>query len=287
MAFGFTLPTSSRSLASLDPVRSVPLPSPLGTKAIAFVFVALAEYWISPIFLGIGNEAGTWADLGMALFFVWVAALFLFLVLPLRTRLLPLLRDRAGRWTFYGAWTGSVIGSLFVTNTLQVGPTGPSPWPVAWGSTTVYTPFGAWPTATVTIPALQLYGAINVEILTVVGLLGFLWASVLLLARAETRSACPAVPRTRKARWASLTMWTPVGFLTGCSACTPVYLALLGAVAPGAASGGYSFLPFAPWQGFAGLLYLVSFSLAIVLVRRTTAPTEPEPTSSDRPSGDA
>jgi|GEM_PF-5925468 len=258
-------------LAELPPG---PIPSPLGVRAIGFVFLALVEYWVAPALFGVANLAGVWALLGQVLFVAWTAALGVFVGVPLFRRVQPALSSGRSRALFFGTWSLGLALGLLATNT--VGTTSPAPGTgsIVLGTTTVYTPFGAWPSLTIALPSLGVAGSLDVVSLTVLGFLGFLSASILTLSRERAGTACPPTRVTRapwRSRVASFALWAPIGLLSGCPACTPLYLSAVGLAAPGVAAGGYSFLPFAPWGAFAGLVYLASVAFAVAVVRRLTS----------------
>ena len=249
------------------------VPTPAGGAVLAFAFLALAEYWLAPPFFGITNIAATWSLIGNLLLLLLAGSVGVTLLVPLVARLRPLLVARRDRALFHGLWVGGLLFSLVATNSIQAGTWGLGAGSGAWE--TVYTPFGAWPTLAFSVPPLGFFGFLNVESVTVFGLLAVLWASVLMLDRARRAARCalPASrPRTWAGRVAAAAVWGPLGFLTSCPSCVPAYLALLGAFAPGLASQGYAAIPLAPWIGLAGLLYLASFVLAAYLLRRLTSP---------------
>ena len=223
---------------------------------------------------GVTNMAGVWAVLGQLLFVVWSTALIVFVFLPLWSRLRGPLRAGRNRLLFHVTWGVGFGAGLVITNTIQRSPAS-SGSGVLLGSSTVYTPFGPWPSTTFVVPPLGLAGAVNLVVVATIGSLAVLSAALLLLAREARPTACasnsPAAPRPRTAA-ASFLLWAPLGLLTSCANCTPLYLGAVGLVAPSVAAIGYSFLPFAPWGGFAGLVYLGSLSFALVMLRRATAP---------------
>ncbi len=262
-------PGDSRPLV---PARRVP--SDLGRKVLAFEFVVLAEYWVAPVFLGVTNYAGIWSEIGSALFFVLVGSLLVFVLVPL----IPHLRAALGSWkrrlVFHGVWATSLAVGMFVTNILQF-VDGPTSGPILLGQETVYTPLGAWSSLTVYLPGVQLWATFNPEGPTVLFLLGFLSAASIVLGPMRRPAACPTPsPKStgRKSPLASLGALAPLGFITGCPACSPAYFALLSLLVPGAAVGAYAALPLVPWIGFAGLLFLVGFWLAVRLIERSTSP---------------
>jgi hypothetical protein len=261
-----------------------PVPSPLGRKLLLFEFVVLVEYWTAPLFLDLTNYAGSWSEAGVLLFVLLVATLALFVVGPVLRHLRPALRVGHDRWIFHGIWAGSLLIGLLATSVVQfVGASGGGS--VLLGRTVVYTSFGAWPSLTVLLPGAGVFLTLNVEVPTSLALLAFLSATAVLLGPVRQARAC-ALGAPRKGLWpsrlASVAIWSPFGFITGCSACTPAYLALLALVAPGAAASGYSAIPLVPWIGLAGLLYLGSLALALHLLGRATrVPSEPEASSNE------
>lgn len=252
------------------------IPGPTARRMLTFEFLALAEYWVAPLLLGVTNYAGIWSDAGIALFVLFTTTLALLVFLPLSRRLVRLREDRRGRFLFHGVWAGAFAAGLFLTNTFQFDVSGPSSGGVLFGSTTVYTPFGAWPSLTFYVPAAHFFGTLNGEIVTILLMISVLGSAGIRLAYARDARACP--PAAERAPWwkrlASLAVWSPYGLITGCSACAPLYLAMVGLVAPTVAAGGLSKVPLVPWIGFAGLLYLVSFGLALRLLQRSTTPRE-------------
>ncbi|MCI4362509.1 MAG: hypothetical protein L3J77_04900 [Thermoplasmata archaeon] len=247
-----------------------------------FEFVVLAEYWLAPLFLGVTNYAGTWSAVGIALFVVFATTLVVAVLLPLRPHLRDAMATRRDRLAFHSVWAAAFTLGLFVTYTFQLGGTEATSAAVAFGTTTVYGPFGAWPSLTFFVPALRLFGTLNVENLVALGLLSVLGASAVRLGTFQTARACVVddprpVPWARRA--AAFVVWTPLGLLTGCTACAPLYLSAMGLLVPGVAAGGLSAVPLVPWIGFAGFLYLFSFGLALHLLRRAT---RPEPTAAPR-----
>ncbi|HXQ94472.1 MAG TPA: hypothetical protein VN864_04805 [Thermoplasmata archaeon] len=260
------------------PAAALPaVPSPLGRKLLAFEFLVLVEYWLGPLFLGVTNYAGVWSDVGLVLFAMFVGTLIAFVLVPLRPHLRQALASRADRIAFHGVWAAAFVAGLFVTNTFQVGGVEAASGVAVLGSTTVYTPFGAWPSLTVYVPGLRLFGTLNLEILAVLGLVAVLGSSALRLGTHRAALACPVdapKPGTWSKRLASVAVWTPLGLITGCTACAPLYLTAIGWAAPAVAAGGLSAVPLVPWIGFAGLLYLFSFGLSITLIHRATRPLE-------------
>ena len=253
------------------------VPGPRARRWLTFEFVTLAEYWIAPTVLGVTNYAGTWAEVGTLLFLGFVASLVGLVLLPLRPHLARALSTRRERALFHAFWVGALGVGLLITNTFQLSAPIAGASGVEIGSTTVYSPFGAWPSLTVYLPSIGLFGTLNVEIIGVLGLMGVLGSSVLRL-RAHAAAAVCAVPRRDESSWArravTLAVYSPLGLVTGCTACAPLYLSALGVVAPTAAAGGFASLPIVPWIGLAGLLYLASFGLAIHLIRTATEPDQ-------------
>ena len=261
-----------RSTADLPAV-----PSARGRRWLNFEFVVLVEYWLAPLVLGITNYAGIWSDVGNLLFVGFVASLVAFVVLPLRRHLARVLASRRERFLFHAFWSAAFVLGLFVTNTFQWSSRVPGSPALLLGTTTVYTPFGAWPSLTVYLPDVGFFATLNVEILIVLGLISVLASSALRLRAARVSVQCdrPAQGRTSTLRRASvLAALSPLGFITGCSACAPLYLSAIGMVAPSAATGGLAFVPLVPWIGLAGLLYLGSFVLALRQIRRATSPPD-------------
>lgn len=256
------------------------VPGPRARAWLAFEFVALVEYWLAPMFLGVTNYAGTWAAVGSVLFALFVSSLVVLVLLPMRPHLKRALRTRRDRAWFHGFWAGSFVAGLLVTNTFQLSAPTASSSALVLGATTVYTPFGAWPSLTLYFPGLGLFGTLNAEIATVLGLISVLASAVLRIRAERARAACPTAARPGPGwarRAAAVAVFSPFGLVTGCSACAPLYLAALGLVAPAAAAGGFSAVPLVPWIGLAGLLYLTSFGLSIHLLRRATEPEPPRP----------
>jgi hypothetical protein len=251
-----------------------PVPTRLGQKVLSFEFVVLAEYWLAPLFLGVTNYAGVWSDIGAALFLLFVGTLLGFVVLPLRPHLQRALQSLRSRVVFHVAWTGPLVLGLFVTNILQfVG--GPYTGPIQLGQTTVYSPFGAWASLTVYVPSAHLYATFNPEGSTILLLLAVLSASSIVLGPLRAARACPTPPartRTLRSRIASAAILAPLGFISGCPSCSPLYFAALAVIAPSAAEGAQAGIPLVPWIGFAGLLYLVGFWFAVQLLRKATTP---------------
>ncbi|MCI4359393.1 MAG: hypothetical protein L3J95_03095 [Thermoplasmata archaeon] len=258
------------------------VPSALGRRVLLYEFVVLAEYWLAPTLLGVTNYAGIWSDVGVLLFVLFVGSLAWFVLRPLRPHLKRALRSRESRLAFHGVWAAALAAALFVTNVFQISRPSAIGSSVQLGDTTVYSPFGAWPSLTVYLPRIGLFGTFDVEVLTVLGLISVLGSAALRLAIDRRSTTCPAVPtRPWTTRVATVAVWSPLGLITGCTACAPAYLAILGLVAP-AASTGLASVPLVPWIGLAGLLYLGSFGLAIHLIRRATGPA-PESVGNPEP----
>ncbi|MCI4348733.1 MAG: hypothetical protein L3J93_00725 [Thermoplasmata archaeon] len=270
--------------ASSDRGSLPEVPSPFARRVLLFEFVALAEYWLAPPLLGVTNFAGIWSDLGIVLFAVFVSSIVLLVIRPLWPHLRQAERTRQDRWTFHGVWIGTFAAALFLTNTFQLSPPSSASAPVVVGVTTVYSPFGAWPSLTFYLPGAGLFGTFNVEIVTVLGLIAVLGSAVLRVSAFRRSLACPSErPFAGSAPLASAAVWSPFGLVTGCAACAPLYLSVLGLVAPAAASGGLAASPLVPWIGLAGLLYLASFGLVIHLIRRSTEPVPPHVTENRNP----
>ncbi len=269
--------------------RAFPLPripGPIGRRVLLFEFLVLIEYWLSPVLFGVENYAGLWSTIGWLLFFLFVGSLMVLVVLPLRPHLARARDLPWARAVFYGSWAGSILLWLFVTNTVQVVAQGGQPSSFTWA--TVYTPFGPWTSLAFTFAPLDLAGTLNLEVGAVLGLLGFLWASALILGPFSARRACPVDPtapsRPWRARLASVAAWGPFGLISGCPSCAPAYVAWLSLVAPGPAANGYATIPLVPWIGLAGLLYLASFGLLLLTLSRITRRGETtQPTAA--PSG--
>ncbi|HYK92838.1 MAG TPA: hypothetical protein VEY07_02195 [Thermoplasmata archaeon] len=261
-----------------DADRSLPqVPGPVGRKVLLFEFLVLIEYWISPLLFGVENYAGLWSEVGYLLFVGFIASLIGFVVLPLRHHLSAAFRAPHRRLAFYAAWAGAIVLGLFATNTFQFysGNAGAIPSGVGLSWSTVYTPFGPWSSLTIILAPIQLSGTINAVVVAVLGLLGFLWASALVLGPLRPTTACPTpqVPASGwRARLAPLLAWGPFGLISGCPSCAPAYVAWLAMVAPGPASAGYAAIPLVPWIGLAGLLYLASFGLTLIVIGRSTRP---------------
>ena len=247
---------------------------------LLFEFLVLVEYWLAPLFLGVTNYAGVWSDVGMILFAIFATSLVAAVLLPLRPHLRAAMASRRDRLAFHGVWAAAFTVGLFVTYTFQLGGTEAASGPVVLGATTVYGPFGAWPSLTFFVPALRLFGTLNVENLVALALLSVLGASAVRLGAFRASRRC-VVEERRTDPWArraaALVVWTPLGLVTGCTACAPLYLSAVGLLAPGVAAGGLSAVPLVPWIGFAGFLYLASFGLALALIRRATRPEDAPP----------
>jgi hypothetical protein len=260
-----------------DPTDSPALrqvPSPLGAKILLFEFIVLIEYWTAPLFLNVTNYAGAWSGVGTLLFVLLVTTLAFFVLLPLIPHLRIALAVGRDRWLFHGIWMGSLAVGLVVTSTIQwVSPATGSGTPVELGRTTIYTAFGAWPSLTILVSGLHLFATVNLEVPTTIGLLSVLSAAAVLLGPVRRARAC-ARGAPRKGLWgsrlASVAIWSPFGFITGCASCAPAYLALLALVAPATAASGYSAVPLVPWIGLAGLLYVASLGLALHILRQAT-----------------
>ena len=249
-----------------------PVPSPLGRKVLLFSFLVLAEYWLAPLLFDISNYAGTWSTVGNVLFVFFLAVLAVFVVRPLVPHLRAALSTGRRHLLFHGLWAGSLALGLAATNLVRFDPA-TSP-PASLLALSAESPFGFSPSVQFTTGPLGLVGGLDVVSVTVLGLLSVLWASAVLMTLARRSVACEVVPASTgwRARIGSLAVWGPFGFITGCSTCTPVYLAVLGVFAPGVAASGYSSMPLVPWIGFTGLLYLVSFGLIVRLFGRLTRP---------------
>ncbi len=268
-----TASAAAPSLPGPRPVLLRAVPSPLGRKVLAFEFVVLLEYFVAPLFLGITNYAGTWSEVGSLLFFVFVGTLLAFVVWPLWPHLRATLTTRGRRVVFHGVWVTSFVIGLFVTNILQfVDAT--TTGPLLFGQSTIYTPFGAWPSLTIYVPPIQLWATFNIEAPTILALLSILSAASIMIGTAIRPKSCP--PQTARsgswrARLASIGILSPLGFITGCAGCAPAYFTLLAVIAPGTAVSAYASVPLVPWIGFAGLLYLFGFWLAVRLIHRATS----------------
>lgn len=259
------------------------VPGRLAGRILLFEFAVLAEYWLSPLLLGITNYAGLWSTVGVGLFFLFVGSVVGLVLWPLRAHLAGALTRARDRWSFHAVWVAALLLALVVTNTFQFGvPATATGYSAGFGMSTVYTPFGAWPSLTLYVPAAHFFGTFDPELLTIVALLSVLGSAAVRLSAARRARECPVpatapVVRPPLRRLAALAVWSPLGFITGCASCAPLYLSALGLVAPSLAAGGLSAVPLVPWIGFAGLLYLVSFGLAFLLLRKATAPAVPDP----------
>ena len=257
------------------------VPGPLGRKVLLFEFLVLAEYWVAPLFLGVTNYAGLWSDIGVALFGVFTASLVGFVLWPLRPHLRAAFAERRWhRWLFHGVWSTTLVVGLFAINILQFTDGPGAPW-VQFSPSTVYTPFGAWPTLDVYLPALQLWSTWNLEAPAILLLLGWSSAASVVLGPARRPPSCPVPARAAtgwRGRLAAVGAVLPLGLISGCPGCAPVYFAALAMAAPGAAYSASASIPLVPWIGFAGLLYLLGFGLALWLIHRATAdPAAPSP----------
>lgn len=277
-----TSPSATRATAGgpPDPPALPAVPSPFGRKLLAFEFIVLLEYWLAPLFLGITNYAGLWSEVGVLLLLPFLGTLVVFVLLPLRPHLKRTLSSVRNRVVFHGIWVGSFLLSLFVTDIVQVVP-GPSSGPATFGRSTVYTPFGAWSSWTTYLPSSHVWITLNFEGPTVLLFLSLLAASSVILGPLGRGRSCPpatAHPSTLRSRLASVGILAPLGFITGCSGCAPLYFSALALIAPGAADGASAAIPLVPWIGFAGLLYLFGFWLAARLIHAVTSAYPPAPT---------
>lgn len=249
------------------------VPTPFARKLLAFEFVVLLEYWISPAFFGVTNYAGIWSDIGSVLFCVLAASLVVLVLLPLRPFLAEALTTRRRRVFFHAVWSVSLVVGLFVTNLFQI-VDDTTTGPIQLGQTLAYTPLGAWPTLTVYVPPIRLWTILNVEGIGTLFLLAWLSAASLVLAVLARPAQCP-VPTSRngrrRGRIASFGAFVPLGFVSGCPGCSPAYIALLTLLAPGLTLGTYASLPIVPWIGFAGLLFLVGYWWSVRLIGKSTA----------------
>lgn len=257
------------------------IPGELGATVLLLEFLALALYWITPALFASWNYAGTWSEVGYALFLALMATLALAVLRPLPAHLSRVWGVRRNRILFHGLWIGTLVAGLVATSLIQFSGAGTaansSGQVLQW--TTTYTPFGAWPGISLDFASAGVFIALNLPVLALLGLVSILWAAAVILRLSPPFAACPTptVPRKGwRSKVATLAAWGPVGFISGCPACSPAYLALLGIVAPGAAAGGYAAEPLVPWIGLAGLLFLGSLGLTLLLLRRVTAPA-PEP----------
>jgi len=259
-----------RPVASDVELLTPEVPSPLVRRVLLFEFVALVEYWVAPLFLGLSNYAGIWSSIGYLLFGVLVATLLIGVLLPLRRHLASAFVKPYRKLAYHAIWTMSLLASLFATGTLQIGSTGPT----ALETATVYTPFGAWPGVGFTLPALHLSGAPNLEVVTMLSLLSILWAGAVVLRFGRPTPSCPVDTEPRPSwgvRVVTAVFWAPLGFMTSCAFCTPVYLAALAALAPGVALAAYNTIPLVPWIGLSGLLGLLSLFCTLHPLRIATA----------------
>ena len=261
----------------LEP-RLPTVPSPLAQKILLFEFLVLIEYWLSPLLFGVENYAGLWSSVGYLLFVVFAASLIGLVVVPLRAHLREALRAPHRRLAFHAAWAGAILLGLFATNTIQFAGGAGAGSTLQW--TTVYTPFGPYPSLTFVVPALDLTGSLNIEVVTILGLVAVLWAASLVLGPLRPATACPrpaANPTGWRARLAPLAAWGPFGLISGCPSCLPAYVSVAALISPGAATSGFAAIPLVPWIGLAGLLYLASLGVTILVLRRSTAASEPTP----------
>lgn len=257
------------------------VPSPRARRILLFEFAILVEYWIAPLLFGLTNYAGTWSDVGIGLFLMFVTSLVLLVLLPLRPHLTRALSTRRPKLLFHAVWSVAFVAGLFLTNTFQLGVVGTASRSVELGSTTVYTPFGAWSSLTVFVPSWRFFGTFDFEILTVLLLVSILGASAVTISSSRRAPACPAPARDEtpwKRTLSRLAIWSPLGLITGCASCAPLYLAGVGLLVPSVAVTGFAAEPLVPWIGLAGLLYLASFGLAVHLIRGATG-SDPPPTS--------
>jgi hypothetical protein len=259
-------------LSALPAPGLASVPGPLGKRVLLFEAVVLLEYWLAPGVLGVTNYAGLWSAAGLLLFPLVVASVAVFVLFPLLPHLRLAFRSRRNRWAFHGVWVGTLLAGLFATDIVQVTP-GPASPALQFGTTTVYTPFGAWPSITTYLPALHLWGTWNVEGPTVLALLSLLSAASVVLGPLRARAACeprPARAATWRTRLSPLGAFAPLAFVSGCPGCPPLYLLTIASVAPTAAVQVSAAIPLVPWIGFAGLVYLGGFAAAIALIRRAT-----------------
>lgn len=278
--------TDSGSLAA---VRGEPsarpleeIPSELGRTVLLMVFLGLALYWITPALFASWNYAGPWSDVGYALFFALMATLALDVVRPLRAHLARARGPRRNRLIFHGLWSGTLVAGLIATSLIQFSAPGQGGPLMQWSTT--YTPFGAWPGISLDFASAGIFVAANPPVLALLGLVSVLWAAVVVLRLSPIPATCPT-PRAPVKGWrskiAAVAAWGPVGFISGCPACSPAYLALVGLIAPGTAAGAYAAEPLVPWIGLAGLLFLGSLGLTLLLLRRATAAFAVAPESND------
>lgn len=252
------------------------VPSRWGRRLLAFEFLVLVEYWVAPLFLGITNYAGLWSDIGSVLFVGLASSLVVVIVWPLRVHLRESLTGVRRRALFHAIWIGSFVIGLFTTNILQF-VDGPASGPVLFGQTTIYTPLGAWPSLTIYLPVGQIWATLNIEGPTVLFLLSFLSAAAIVLGSFRPATACP-LPKSagpgRARRAAPVGILAPLGFITSCPGCSPLYFALLALIVPGTLPGATQVIPLVPWIGLAGLVFLFGFWLAIRLISASTRPPD-------------
>ena len=245
-------------------------------------FVGLALYWITPALFVSWNYAGVWSDVGYILFLALVATLAWAVLRPLSAHLTRIWGIRRNRLLFHGLWSGTLVAGLVATSLIQFSPATPGASPILAQWTTTYTPFGAWPGLSVDFAPAGVFVAANPPVLLLLGLISVLWASVVVLRLSPVPSSCripSSPPKGLRSRLAAVAAWGPIGFISGCPACSPAYLALVGLLAPGTAAAGYAAEPLVPWIGLAGLLFLGSLGLTLLLLRRVTAAlTAPSPT---------
>lgn len=275
--------------ADPSPGERAPIPDRSGGRALAFVLLVLAEYWIVPPLVGMTNYAGLWSEIGPVLFGLLIAVLMAVIVRPLLGWLGPLLRPRRRKLLFGGLWAVGWVAGLYATGTLELqAGAGGGFWAA---SSTVTTPFGAWPGGAVGAPLDGVQIGLNPPAWTLIAILSFLWSATILIAWVRRPEACdrPEVAPSTTPRLGAVLgglSWAPIGFVSSCAVCTPIYLAPIGLLLPGVASAGYAGSPFVPWIGLSGLLYIGSLTLALVGLRRATRPTrstEP-PDEVDRPA---
>ena len=249
-----------------------PVPGPIGREVLLFEFLVLAEYWLAPLLFGVTNFAGEWSLIGNLLFATLVATVVVTIVLPLRRPLATALSTGRRRLLFHGLWAGSLVTGLIATSVLQSEPAGAAGGWINAG--TVYSPFGAWPAVAYGVPSLHFLVTLNLPIVVMLGFLAIIWASAVSIGVARRAAEC-AVPRVGPSGWrqrlVSVAALGPLGFMTGCSYCPPLYIAGLALVAPDLATQTYASVPLTPWIGFTGLLYLASLGLSTYLLARATA----------------
>jgi hypothetical protein len=239
---------------------------------LAFECVALAEYWLVPIFVPVGNLAGTWSAIGQGLFIALASTLALGVLLPLRALLSRAIRTRRARALYASLWISSLLGSLLATQTMRiVDPASSSGASIA--TTSVFTAFGDWPAVVFDASPLPLAGSLDVASLLGLVLLSGLWSSAFALASSGGWGARPDFLASAD-RWRSpltaIAFWAPLGFVSGCSFCAPTLVAALSFLAPGTAQTAYDSIPIVPWTGLSGLLLLAALILGLSLVSRTT-----------------